>query len=948
MANVSGRNASANWCLPGTVMKSALIKNKFSVCSVNSQSICARKLTKLDELRQISQLSNVDVICVTESWLNDRIDNPLLTIEGYNIVRHDRKGRLGGGILIFIKEGMRYTLLEKSVDQTGVPNAEYLAIEILLGNEKLFFVGMYNPPEVNCTDVIDCLLSKYGTHYSNLFVTGDLNTNLLNHNSIKTTQLTSLLSIHNMFSLGSEPTFYHKYGSSQLDLMLFNSRSRVLRFNQIDVPNFSNHDMIFASLDFDMIHIPQKVEYRDYNSVDIDGLLNAYNSLDWRSFFRSNDPNFLLSFFNSNILELHNRFVPLRTFVSRKNQNTWFSDAVSKALVERDLAYKRWKQTKSTSDLKLFKTLRNQVNLKVRQAKKAHYENTLDTNLPSKELWKRLKSIGVGKSSKSPSNQFKADEINSNFARNFSMSSSSCDSGSVSNQTPAENSFYFSQINEIDVISALYHMKSNAIGLDELPIKFLKSINPLIIKPVTHLINCIIATSIFPDEWKKSKILPFKKKTNLNTLQNLRPISILSALSKIFERLIKNQICQYINQENLLIAQQSGYRAKHSTKTAMLKVFDDIGLILDKGRPVVLLLLDFSKAFDTISHKILCHKLCARFGFSNHAKNLIESYLSGRTQTVLNNGFYSSYLPISSGVPQGSILGPILFSLYINDLPEVLKYCSIHVFADDVQLYFGCTDDSAAVISRKINEDMSNIHAWSVRNKLLLNADKTCALFLSHSHSNSFLKPILKLNNTEIPFLDEGVSLGITIQSNFKFDKFIFKQCGKIYASLRTLYALSTFLSTDIKLKLFKSLIFPHFVACDFLLSESSMYAQSRLQVALNSCIRFVFNLDKYASVSHLQHRLIGCPFNRFTQLRSCLFLFKLARTSAPGYLHTKLKPLRSLRAKKYAIPRHNSSLYGNSFFVRGISHWNSLPNDITLENSSLAFRRKCIEHFNN
>lgn len=285
--------------------------------------------------------------------------------------------------------------------------------------------------------------------------------------------------------------------------------------------------------------------------------------------------------------------------------------------------------------------------------------------------------------------------------------------------------------------------------------------------------------------------------------------------------------------------------------------------------------------------------------------------------------------------------------MYINDLPEVLKYCKIHIFADDVQLYFGCLDDSAAAGSRKINEDLESIHAWSIRNKLLLNPSKTSALFITHRHSNRILQPIIELNNTVIAFVDEGVSLGITIQSNFKFDKFIFKQCGKIYASLRTLYAVSSFLNRDIKLKLFKSLILPHFIACDFFLSESSMYAESRLKIALNACVRFVFNLNKYARVSHLQHHLIGCPFNKFSQLRCCLLLFKLAKTKAPGYLHEKLIPLRYSRARKYAIPRHNTSLYGNSFFVRGISYWNSLPNELTLENSILAFKRRCTEHFN-
>ncbi|XP_062701994.1 uncharacterized protein LOC109419486 isoform X1 [Aedes albopictus] len=415
MASGSTRNASTNWCLPGIVMKSALVKNKLSVCSVNSQSICARKFSKLDELRQIALSSSVDIICVTESWLNDKITDSLLTIEGYKIIRHDRKGRLGGGVLLFIKDEIHFQLLEKSQDQPGLQVSEYVAVEIAIGSEKICLVAMYNPPNVNCATSVDKVLSDYGTRYNDIFFAGDFNTNLLNLGSIRTREFLSMLAIHNVYSIGSAPTFFHKDGSSQLDLMLTSSEFRVLRFNQIDVPAFSNHDTIFASLDFDRISTPKKIEYRDYHSMDVDGLVTAFSALDWSNFYRSNDSNFLLNFFNSNLLELHERYVPIRSFVLGRNKNAWFNDAISKAIVDRDLAYKRWKSTKNPTDLNFFKTLRNQVTMKVRR-----FETKLD--LPSKELWKRIKNIGLAKESKPSTIRFNSDEINENFANNFTES----------------------------------------------------------------------------------------------------------------------------------------------------------------------------------------------------------------------------------------------------------------------------------------------------------------------------------------------------------------------------------------------------------------------------------------------------------------------------------------------------------------------------------------------
>lgn len=249
----------------------------------------------------------------------------------------------------------------------------------------------------------------------------------------------------------------------------------------------------------------------------------------------------------------------------------------------------------------------------------------------------------------------------------------------------------------------------------------------------------------------------------------MRPISILCALSKVFERLLKSQICRFVEQNKLISSFQSGYRPKHSSKTAMLKIFDDVGFVLDNGKPVVLILLDYSKAFDTISHKILCRKLRHNFNFSMHATNLIESYLKDRTQTVFSNEMFSAMIPIASGVPQGSILGPILFSLYINDLPSVLKHCKIHLFADDVQLYYDCNDNSASSISRKINSDLARVEEWSSKNMLSLNIKKTHAIFISNTRSNLCLKPTIVLNNETIEFIDHATSLEIIIENDYLF-----------------------------------------------------------------------------------------------------------------------------------------------------------------------------------
>lgn len=201
-------------------------------------------------------------------------------------------------------------------------------------------------------------------------------------------------------------------------------------------------------------------------------------------------------------------------------------------------------------------------------------------------------------------------------------------------------------------------------------------------------------------------------------MNNLRPISILCSLSKVFEKLLKAQIQRYVQRFNLLSPYQSGFRPDHSTTSALLKVHDDLHQFIDRRGIAFLLLIDFSKAFDRVSHVKLVQKLSHQFNFNRDAALLIKSYLTGSTQAVEIDGALSSPINILSGVPQGSVLGPLLFSLFINDLPSALSSCSIHMFADDVQLHICSKNGDLKSLGQLINSDLKNVLQWSLTNLL--------------------------------------------------------------------------------------------------------------------------------------------------------------------------------------------------------------------------------------
>lgn len=945
MDNFPVSNTSASWCIPGVVMNSALVPGKFSMCCVNSQSLCARQMSKFNELKQIILMTKVDFICVTETWLNSRIDSSIINIDGYNIIRNDRVGRIGGGVLIYVKSGFNFNVLELSYSEIGEVCSEFIVCEISIHNHKQLFGVIYNPPEYDCSEVVDTILSRYGAQYESIYLLGDFNTNLQNANALKTRRLQEILTTHGMESIGNEPTFFHMNGASQLDLLLCNDSSHILRFNQIDIPVLSNHDMIFASLNIETTQLnSNSFQIRNYDRVNATELSNSLDAIDWDSFYSITDPDMLVDIFNSIICDLHDQHVPIRTISKKSNPNPWFTNGIARAIVDRDMSFKQWKVTRNESDHVLFKRLRNKVNFLVRKAKQDFLTLRINTDLPAKTLWKRLKNIGINNSSPIQSNTFEADTINQFFSESFSNG----DTGFMPHpEVPQWSTFRFHTVDEAQVINSIWDIKSDAVGLDNIPLRFIKMCLPYLISQITHIFNAIIENCRFPKCWKLSKIIPIKKKNVSSSLQNLRPISILCVLSKVLESILKKQICEYLNENDLLNTFQSGYRPKHSTKTAMMKVFDDIGIALDKGKPVVLVLLDFSKAFDTISHSKLCSKLQRNFGFSSNAARLVYSYLSERRQSVYNNNTFSSFIPILSGVPQGSILGPIFFTMYINDLPNILKHCKIHIYADDVELYLDCSNYSIDSIARYVNEDLSRIFEWSSRNKLSINVEKTYAMFLTTSFYNGNV-PSLILNQTPLRYVEKTTSLGFLIKNNLEWDHYILLQCGKIYSKLRTLQLCAHFLSSDIKLKLFKSLVFPYFTNCDFLLQQISSSTKNKLRVALNACVRYVFNLGRFDHVTHLQSKLIGCPFENFAKLRCCLQIRNIVTNQQPRYLHSKLSQCRSIRFTKFTLPRHRTTKYGNSFFVRGVATWNLLPNDLTNETSIIRFRKKCFEHFNN
>lgn len=934
--NSSATPSQLNCFIPRVVMNCALDSSKLNICHLNAQSICARQLSKFNEFKICFSNSKVSIICVTESWLTDNIPDELISLEGYNLIRNDRKCARGGGILVYYKSNLTCKILTFSKNDT-LNTTEFLLIEIHCNREKFLLGVFYNPPRVNCSEIVSSLFSEFSTSYENVVIVGDFNTDISKSGTLSDNFLNAIDHL-GICCVNSFPTHFHSGGCSLLDLFLTNNTNFVHNFNQVSAGGFSKHDMIFASLNLSSFE-DEIYYFRDYNNVNLPALIEAVNSINWSQLFSMNDPDIALDYFNQHIRNLFNRFIHLRKYVPRKN--SWFNNNIMKAMIERDLAYNIWKTDKNFTNYSQFKRLRNKVTHLINEAKSNYVTSRVDSSVSSKDLWNKLKQLNISNKSK-PDVKFPNSnaEINNYFTSNFTQDLSHPPILPRNNE-----GFRFSEVNVNDIINAINSVKSNAVGMDDIPIRFIKLILPEIIHKITFIFNMIILSSKFPRAWKMTKVIPIRKKSRSLDLNNLRPISILSALSKVFEKVLKIQIQTYLDNFNILNSNQSGFRKNHNTTSATVKVLDDILSVIDKKGKAFSVFIDFAKAFDRVSHVKLIQKLSLQFGFSSGATELLQNYLCNRKQVVFANGLFSDSASIISGVPQGSILGPLLFSLFINDLCSVLNHCRIHMFADDVQIYIASNRLSIPQMAQLLNEDLANIYDWSCSNLLPINSSKTKVMLFSRN-SSEHQQPLIMLGQNVLEYVLKYPSLGFILKNDLEWDGHVNAQCRKIYIGLRTLKLSASMLPVNVKLKLFKSLLLPHFMYGDVLLLNASSASLNRLRVALNACVRFVYNLNRYSRVTHLQQELLGCPFKEFIKFRTCLTMFKIVNFSIPPYLADKIQIARSTRTRNLIIPRHSTTHYGNSFIVRGATIWNQLPNAIKNIQTIAGFRKECITWF--
>lgn len=720
--------------------------------------------------------------------------------------------------------------------------------------------------------------------------------------------------------------------------------------------NISDHSLVLCDLKLEKPHKEIRFKtYRDYSHFDYNNFLNDLFTINWNAIHDYDDVDHMLEFLNFNLENIFNVHAPIKTSRLTKAPAPWLTDNLKLMIKLKRKALTRYKKTGTEASKNEYKQLRNFVTMAVRNEKKGYLNHKF--RIDPKGFWQTLKYLNINSSlTSSSSNIGNANSFNTFFIDSVPRPVANRDSliGDLYNNKTlpsVQNQFSFFEVTEEKVSRIISQIKTQARGIDNIDIKIISLITPHLTPIITFLINKCLMSSKFPSLWKMANVIPVPKNNNPISHSDFRPISILCCMSKILEKIVNEQLNQHFLHSKALPSTQSGFRKAHSTTTALLNVTDDLLRARDEGKNSCLILLDFSKAFDTLNHSILLTKL-KFYGLSNSSLKFIESYLGGRSQRVLLPGEASQFVTTHRGVPQGSILGPLLFSIYTADFSNHLNNCKSHQYADDMQIYFSFFYNVNQP-SVHINNDLATISKLTAAHELILNNNKTQMMVFGRDRDVLANTLNITLNGVAINPSSVCKNLGVFLDVDLRFEQHVSQILQKSFIKLKTLYIHKDILAQNIKLRLCDSLILSLLDYANVLYWPAlTVASRSSLQKLQNSCIRFCYGLRKF---DHITPSLLASGwFSLAERYRIHLgtLVYKINKFKEPVYLYDKLVRGRDIhnRVTRYnelfQIPRHSTAAFQRSFTYNAIKTYNNLPPIIKSCSSVNSFKnhlKKCV-----
>lgn len=903
-----------------------------------------KKRNKLDNLNvYLEQHKNPDLLFLTETWLKN-CETKYYDITGYEGV-HNCRATKGGGVAIYIKQGFKFEIL----DITNIERCNIVGIKIANINFRIFC--LYRSPKNNVNTYL-YHLNQILENHKNIVIIGDININVLKTGRICKKYL-------DIISLNS----YQVKNCHQKKVEITrrktrnNNRSKGSLIDHVIAPNnslcniktkdvaISDHKMLTIKFTLSQkiklvstLKNVQKTNYDKFRSTLTEKLINATETYDD-----------LITVIKDC------KQATTKTLVVKTYNIPWFNNNIHKKIKERDKAYKKVKKYPHNTEYEQqFRILKNQVTKLIKTSR---------TNLCSRKFqvagndmrktWKVVSELMVGtntskktapnkltfKGSLLETDQQISEGLNEYYTTMAQELNKQLPKKRINFQEIYQNqSIFMYRCTETELVEIIRSLStSQSTGPDDINAKDIKEIFPIIKENLLSVINNCLKTGEFPESCKVSKVIPIYKKGSKILPQNYRPISLTSIFSKILEKAIKNRFYRFLQ----LSSRQYGFQRGSSTLSAAVDLVEDITSKLESKNHVIVVFVDLQKAFDTVQHDTLLKKLF-NSGIRGPAYKLISSFLSGRKQFTRVNKTDSTTLNVNMGVPQGSVLGPLLYLAYVENVILAGLNASHYMFADDTALVYHGPD--LHLLETLINEDLSRFYDWLCANGLVVNESKSVFMHF-HPRNKTALPLNILINNAPIKQANSHKYLGLSIDDKLTWDSHIDNIInGQIRGLVGCFRRINQYLTRECKYLLYNAYIQSTLTYLMILWINTSVYNLNRLQRFQNKAIKAIFGLPFSLRTTRLYQIIPILPISKLKRLEMCKTVHKIKnrelKTSAKLTTNSERHNHNTRSAGDYKLPRIRTNLGRRAPMYQSIKTYNSLPRWIKSIKKSTIFTK--------
>ena len=907
-----------------------------------------------------------NILILSETWFTSDYQDNIQGYESFHVVRSNRRS---GGVSVFTRNDITAKKLDRF--SYASDNIEVCVVEANISEQFYYIIAVYRPHGgtiSNFTVELEQILSNSLLRNKRCIIAGDFNINLGVSNFANLNFIDSMRSYH-MYPVITKPTRFPADDSSQpslLDMIWTNSlnifNSGIINFDTTDhCPTFLQLPLYVSNCNNSNELI--KISFRVNNDVNRQTFSSRLSEFDWLSIV-SEDPDAYTNNFMNALNDLYCDVFPLRTKnVSKKKlMNSWITNEI-KDLVKRKSTYFELFRLGAISRAEN-NNFKNKVKSHINKAKSTYYRNLLNENISNmQKTWETINFL-MNRTSKSSSlkklivndiEYYDSKEISNLFNEFFlktpldlASNIPYTDIDPLHHIAPWPHEFLeLTPCDSVEVTSIISKMKITKNDKDTIPIRLVISNRDILSPIIARLLNACMGVGIFPNCLKSATVLPiFKNKGDACDPTNYRPISLLPFLSKIFEKILYIRLISHLSKFSVLSSHQFGFRKNLSTFDAIVSFTENIYNALNNRKSIINIFIDFCKAFDTVNHRILFGKL-EKYGVHGLPLSILANFLRDRKQVVIFQKVLSRPRNVNIGVPQGSILGPLLFLIFVNDLPRMSQKNFPVMFADDCTLQLQDSDLSSLIMS--CNTELEKLKNWTNSNKMTINVTKTNCMLVSNVHG-SLPSDSLFFNNESLNCITDTKFLGLVIDNKLKFNKHIESICSKISKTIGILFRLSsssTVPQSSLKL-IYYSLIHPFILYCLPIYAATNDIHIHPLITLQKRAVRILNKASFYQHTEPLFYASNILKFLDQYKLYLAVYIFKnpeiinthqRMHSYGTRFRENPLPPFERLRSSQQSV------------IFNAIKVWNDIPQRIKESGSVCSFKFQCkcflIEHYN-